>query len=507
MKIKLPSIPVKATWSRWTETLAQRLPRINLAPLTARWASATQPLTSGLQRLVARFRPPPLLLRFLWPLLSIGVLVVLVILARAYLAKPAAAMPGEVARFNLVAGQQVILWYSMSDTAGSALVSFIDEFNAHNEWGITVVPQDQGTYSRLRERLDQALAHRATPDLVALRPYHAAAYASDGYAVTLDDYVNHPQRKVALGDWDDFIPAVLTGQRSPQLDNQLVSFPIGPDAMLLVYNLDWLRSLGYQGPPLTWGTFKEVCKQAVADTNGDGANDTFGYAFVADAPTFSGLVLSREGQVLSPDGRRVLFNTLEGEKALRILRDTFGSDCAYTVPGRDWDRADFTGAKTLFNIVPSSALPAYEADIERTSVFRWGATPLPHNSPDPITSLDGQGWTILKTTPDRQLAAWFFVRWFAEPDQTQRWTLANYTLPLRRSTVEVLLETPDLDPYLKQVLELAEYGQSEPPVPQWEAVRKIVVDAMRDVIGGMDPADALKQAEADANAALGGVQP
>jgi ABC-type glycerol-3-phosphate transport system substrate-binding protein len=236
-------------------------------------------------------------------------------------------------------------------------------------------------------------------------------------------------------------------------------------------------------------------------------NDTFGYAFVADAPTFSALVLSREGALLSDDGARVLFNTLEGEKAMRILRDTFGTSCAYTVPGRDWDRADFASAKTLFNIAPSSTLPAYQSDIERTSMFRWGVAPLPRNGPDPITPLDGPGWTILKTTPDRQLAAWLFVRWFAESNQTQRWTLANYTLPVRRSAIKTLLETPDLNPNLEQVLKMAAYGQPEPSIAKWDAVRKIVVDTMRAVAGGMDPKESLDQAEAAANAALQGGPP
>ncbi len=492
MKIKLPSIPIKDFPNRLTE----RLPRLNLSPLTDRLAAIIQPVSSTLTALNSK-------LRFVWPILAIAALIGLAVLAiRLGPALPAVAMPGELARLNLVAGQEVILWYAMDHAAERMLVTLADEFNATNPWRITVVPQSQGNYARLRQRLNEAVTHNATPDLVALYPYHVAAYAATGHIVALDSYLDHPTLGLTRTDLDDFIPGLLEGERNPQLDNRLMSFPIGPDVLVLVYNLDWLRNLGYQSPPLTWGTFKEVCKQAVSDTNGDGEPDTFGYAFVADAPTFAALVLTRGGTLLSADGRRVLFNSLEGEKGLRVLYETFNAHCAYTVPGRGWDLNDWSSARVLFNIAPGSALPAYRAAIESSSAFRWGVTLLPYTSPEPVTPLHGQSWAILQTTPERQRAAWLFVRWLAESRQTQRWAMATYTLPVRRSAVAALQEMQDLDPELAQVLALAPYGRPEPTVAGWEAVNQIVLEAMQAVTHGADPKAALEQAEKAANAAV-----
>lgn len=475
--------------------LAERLPRIELSPVTNRIAAAVQPLTSRLAALGK--------LRLRWPIFALIALVALVGLAiRLLPLMPAVAMPGELARANLVGGQQVILWYALDDLANKTLMQMIDEFNAVNPWGITVVPQAHGSYSRLRERLNAALEHDAAPDLAMLYPYHVAAYAARGQVIPLDAYLDDPDVGLTRANLDDFIPGVLQGDRNPQFDNQLMSFPVGPNVIVLVYNLDWLRSLGYQSPPLTWGTFKEVCKQAVTDTNGDGAPDTFGYAFVANAPTFSALVLTRGGQVISADGRRALFNTLEGEKALRTLREVFNSRCAYIVSGHAWDRGDFVSAKTMFNIAPSSELPAYIAAIEQTSAFRWGTAPLPHTTTDPITPMYGQSWTIFKTAPSRQWAAWLFVRWFAETRQTQRWAQANYTLPLRRSAVEALSSQETLDPNFRRILELATSGRPEPSIAAWDRVGKILVDAMQSVAEGMEPKDALDQAEKETNAVL-----
>ncbi len=496
VKLKLPSIPVKEWISRAAGALVHKLPRVNLSPLTERFA----PLTARLKLGPAR--------KFLGPAaLVIALAIMGGVLIRLLPAMSAVAIPDELTRLRLVAGQEVILWHAMNDTASSTLTEFVDEFNATNRWGITIVPQNQGTYTRLRERLDSALQRGATPDLVVLYPQHASAYAARADVIAFDDYISSPQAGLTRAELDDFLPGLLEGERNPQLGNQLASFPIGPDAMVLVYNVDWLRSIGYQDPPQTWEIFNQACAQAMADTDGDTMPDTFGYAFVADVPTFSAMMLTRGQELLSQDGSRVLFNTPEGERAMRTLRDAYSSKCAYTAPGRDWDRGDFTNAKVLFNIVPSSALPAYHTIIGKSSIFRWGVSPLPHNGEAPITPLSGQNWTLFKSNPDRQLAAWLFIRWFSEPSQTQRWASANYTLPLRRSAITTLEAQPDLEPTFKRVIELAPYGRPEPSIAKWDDVGKIVLQAMRAVAGGMAPKEALNQAEQAANAALQGGAP
>jgi multiple sugar transport system substrate-binding protein/sn-glycerol 3-phosphate transport system substrate-binding protein len=509
-KFKLPSISIRAVLNRWTERLAlrQRLPHVDLSPVRERISFTFQPLTSKFQPLISNLQSLTFTLRYVWPVLLVVLAAALAIGAvRFYPALTALAMPNELARFNLVAGQQVALWYSMDSAASDALTGLIDEFNAKNPWSITVVPQNQGAYTRLQERLGTALDGGVAPDLVALYPQHVAAFALDEHIVALDSYLNQPDLGLTRTDLSDFIPALLDGDRNPQFGNQLLSFPIGPDVLALVYNIDWMRSIGYQDSPREWGTFKKVCEDAVGDVNKDKQPDTFGYAFVPEAPTFSAFVLTRGGDLLSADGKRVLFNTLEGEKAMRILRDTFGTRCAYTVPGRNWDRSDFVNAKVMFNIAPSSALPAYQAAIEQGAAFRWGVAALPHTTPDPITPMYGQSWAILKTTPARQLAAWLFIRWFAEPRQSQRWALATYTVPVRRSAVQALQAVEHLDPIFERVLALAFYGHPEPPVAQWSTVSKIVVETMNAVTTGTEPKDALGQAETKANSALQGGTP
>jgi multiple sugar transport system substrate-binding protein len=494
---KLRSLP-KVLLDRLTHGLSSlRWPRVPLgngAPVAPAWMSALR------TRL-----PWSLLRKLLWLGLVAGLAAALMALAALQgfrLPAVAAHMLTELTRLRL-AGDEVIVWYAMDAAASHELVELIDEFNTENPWGITVVPQAQANYVHLLQRLETAFARGASPDLTVLYPYHAAAYALDGQVVGLNAYIEHSDWGLGQADLNDLLPGLLESERSPQFDQQVVSFPLGPDALVLVYNVDWLRSLGHQGPPASWTTFKELCGQAVTDINGDGQPDTAGYAFVPDSLVFSALVLARGGQLLSADGQQVLFNSQAGAEALGTLQELYRSKCAYTVAGWGWDRQDLATAKVLFNIVPSSALLGYQSIIERESAFRWGVAPLPHDTPTPVTPLQGQSWTVLKTTPERQLAAWLFIRWFAQARQVRRWALASSTVPLRLSVARELLEDPDTSPAFEAVLELASYGQPEPSAPAWNTLRGMAVEAMQAVVEGADPKNALDQAARSANSILG----
>lgn len=413
---------------------------------------------------------------------------------------PASAAGDEVSRLD-PSGSEVILWHSFSGPAADALAELVDEFNATNTWHIVVVPQYQGVYPTLRNRLDDALDRGAAPDLTTLYPYHAAAYVKRGAAIPLDAYATNAHFGFNEADRSDIYPVFLASDRNPQLGGQWVSFPMERSAWVLYYNADWLKSLGYQGAPLTWPAFKEMCQRASVDINSDGVVETFGYAMIPDASAFSALVLSRGGMLVSEDARLVKFNSTEGTRAMNILRDIFPFRQAYIAQGHTWDRVDFAKGKAMFTIAPSSELPAYKAAVDQGGLFRWGVAPLPHNTPDPIADFVGQSWTVFQTMPRRQLAAWLFIRWFSGVNQTRRWAEATTTLPLRKSAAQAMIKK-DMDPNLKTVLDLLPFGQSEPAVTGWDSAREVLAETMRAVAGGQLPQTALDQAEAKVNPLL-----
>ncbi|NIO68469.1 MAG: ABC transporter substrate-binding protein, partial [Anaerolineae bacterium] len=70
----------------------------------------------------------------------------------------------------------------------------------------------------------------------------------------------------------------------------------------------------------------------------------------------------------------------------------------------------------------------YSAAIEEGTIvepeFEWSIAPFPHEAAKPIVGMYGPTLCVFKTTPQKQLAGWLFIKWFTEPEQAARWAIA-----------------------------------------------------------------------------------
>ena len=81
----------------------------------------------------------------------------------------------------------------------------------------------------------------------------------------------------------------------------------------------------------------------------------------------------------------------------------------------------------------TTQLPEIFDAVEARGGFRWNVSPVPYGRRDPTLTISGPAWVMLKSTPAKQLAAWLFIRWFAETPQAVRWSQLTGLLPLRQS--------------------------------------------------------------------------
>jgi ABC-type glycerol-3-phosphate transport system substrate-binding protein len=63
--------------------------------------------------------------------------------------------------------------------------------------------------------------------------------------------------------------------------------------------------------------------------------------------------------------------------------------------------------------------------------------------------VQGPSFSLLRSTPEKQLAAWLFLKWFTEPGQQARWARTFSALSVRLSAVDFLedyiVENPRYD--------------------------------------------------------------
>ncbi|RMF27510.1 MAG: ABC transporter substrate-binding protein [Chloroflexi bacterium] len=399
-------------------------------------------------------------------------------------------------------GQTITYWYQHSRKREEVLQEMIQEFNQTNKWGITVVGEYQGHYGEIYEKMLTAIAGGEVPDLVVAYQNQAASYAIAGAVEDLNPYVTSPTWGFTKEELQDFFPAFLNQDISAQLGGIRLGFPPNRSMEVMYYNEDWLKELGYDKPPETWDEFREMACKAVKQPFSKGPGEGMGYELSVDTSRFASMVFSRGGDLMNEDQTAYTLNTPEAQDTMKFLQDLFADGCATLVSERYGDQADFGAGKLLFTIGSSSGLPYYKDAVSEGANFNWSVAPLPHTTPEPVQNIYGASISVLKTTPERQLAAWLFLKWFTEPEQQAKWAKVSNYFPVRKSVAEGMKDYFAENPAYAKAFELLKYGKTEPPVAGYDVVRDLIEEAMTKIVGGADVQETLAELEKEANQVL-----
>ena len=180
---------------------------------------------------------------------------------------------------------------------------------------------------------------------------------------------------------------------------------------------------------------------------------------------------------------------------------------AFVVIGKAFqDQTDFSLGKIAFTFGSTAGLPFYKQAIDQAGkVKNWGIAPSPHSTPNPVVDLYGPSVTIFKTTPERERAAFIFLKWMMDKDPNAEWIKATYYFPARQSTKAALADFINANPSYGQAFDWLQYGRTEPTIAAWNPIRGFIADAMTAVANGKaTPEAALKDAAQKANAAIAG---
>lgn len=335
-------------------------------------------------------------------------------------------------------GALVVYWHTLTASDEDRLLEMIDDFNAGNEWGITVVGEYQGNLQTLYERVIAGIPSDQLPGLVMTDGSLAASYVAQDVAVALSPYLESENWGFTQAELEDFFPSTLVSEKLLQFNDQIYSFPSCRSLQVLYYNVDWLKELDYDAPPQTWNAFREM---ACAASNP--AEGLFGFEMGMDSSIFTSLLATQDIPLLNPETTAYTLGGEQGRAALQFLQDLINDGCAL------WETengllADFSVGKTLFAIDSTVGLPAYQREVMEGPHFALSVSVLPHTTHDPLLGAYGASLTILRTSPREQLAAWLFIKWLAEPAQQARWSQHAACFPIRRSAFE------DMEAYLKE---------------------------------------------------------
>jgi multiple sugar transport system substrate-binding protein len=421
-------------------------------------------------------------------------------------AQPAATQPqGATDPWANVdpSGQTVVFWHVYTQAFNDEINKIVDNFNSTNQWGITVDPEYQGYYNDIFNKMLGVLNTQDAPSLVVAYQNQAATYQLADSLVDMNPMVNSPKWGLSEADQKDFFPGFWQQDVFPSYGNARLGFPPNRSMEVMYYNMDWLKELGYDAPPTTPDQFKEMtCKAVQQPFSKATAQGPMGYELSNDASRLASWAFAFGGDIFDYNASKFTYNSDAAQQAMAFMQDLFKGGCATMVTEQYGDQTDFGTGKLLFTIGSSAGLPYYQQAVDGGAKFNWSIAAIPHTTPDPVMNIYGPSISMPKTTPEQELAAWLFLKYFTSTDVQAEWAKVTQYFPVRASVADGLADFFAANPSYKTAFDMLKYSHFEPPVPGYDFVRSKAQDAIAAITNGDDVKTTLDDLNQQANSIL-----
>lgn len=394
-------------------------------------------------------------------------------------------------------GQTVVFWHAMSSGANlEGMTALVDQFNATNEYGITVEAIAQGNQGDLETAFNGAITTGELPNLTMGFPNGLSRWHSLGVIKGLNEYIADPTYGISAEDYAAIFPGPLSS--GTLADGTQVGIPMHQSAQVIFYNHTWAQELGFANPPATSDEFKEqACAAAAA--NGDG---TGGLVYFPDASFVSPWIWAFDGDYLNDAGDGYDLNNGTVLQVALFLKDLVDSGCTLTTPS--FPNPEFAARQALFAVSSTAGQPFQQAAMDDAgNEDVWGAIPFVGPNGTQVVDAFGQMIGVVETNPEADLASWIFLRYLTSAETQSEWIGYTGYFP-SQSTTDVG-DRAETDAVWAGALDLLQYGQAEPNLPAHGTVRSLIRDAFFAILDAADEAGVqavLDQLNDDAAAAV-----
>ena len=249
-------------------------------------------------------------------------------LVAASLAIPTSAWAQDAS--GHLSGSINIAYWNYGPAAETGNKAIADGFMAENP-GVTVTlttiaGENWGTYYA---NLATTIASGERPDMAFTASEGIKFLAQNGLVVPINDYLaNDPDAAALQGN---IAPALL---QSFAFGDDITALPQGWNNMIIYYNKGVFDEAGVPYPTAdwTWDQFRETAQKLTKDTDGDGNNDRYGFAWASNE-IFPGIlpwVANAGGNLVNDDVSAPTANSPEVVKAVTFLKGLLDDGIAVT---------------------------------------------------------------------------------------------------------------------------------------------------------------------------------
>lgn len=381
-------------------------------------------------------------------------------------------------------------WHGYTEADGEVLNDLVAEFNeSQDEVKITPAVKPWAT---LLDSALPALTAKKGPQLMAIPPENIPVFASKGALQPLDDWYESDSAADVLNPG-----AVDTGI----VDGERFGAPLSFTPLTMFYNVAMFEAAGVS-VPTTWDEWVAAATALTIDANGDGEPEQYGLALQDNATVGNGvwpsLFKSGGGDVVTADGD-VVVDSPENVETLTYWSDAVaaGKFSPTGLTGADADGLFSAGKVAMTLGGPWLATVSEESGID------YGIAPLPAGPDGIVASALAVDMSITaQASAEEKAAAEKFFTWFYQKENMVTWSLASGWPPL---TSEVSAEDVAENPVVSALTEQSEYGAALLPgvIPSTDVLTALDTATQKALAGG-DPADLLRAAQEEMEAALAG---
>ncbi|XEC96299.1 ABC transporter substrate-binding protein [Paenibacillus tarimensis] len=394
--------------------------------------------------------------------------------------------------------QKVELTFYYPVAVGGPLTQIIenmaqDFMNEHPD--ITVKPVYTGSYSDTMIKAQAAVQGKTPPDVAVLLSTELFTLLDMDAIVPLDDRIVSDGGN---GYLDDFYPGFLA---NAQTGSQTWSIPFQRSTIVLYYNKEAFKNAGLDPDkaPQTWDELVEYAKALTKDGQWGLEIPSTGFQYWM----FQTFALQSGDNIMTPDGKKVYFDTQENMESLQFWTDLAKLHKVMPEGAIEWGTvpSDFIEGKTAMMYHTTGNL----TNVKNNAKFEFGVSMLPKNKQHGTPTGGGNFYIFKGIGEEKQEAAWKFVKFMTEPVRIAQWSIDTGYVAPRKSAYE----TEKMKAYTAEfpaalvARDQLQYASAELSTHNNGKVTKIFNDAIQSVLtGSADAASALKKAQTEADKAL-----
>ena len=320
------------------------------------------------------------------------------------------------------------MWHYMNGGQADALNSIIEDFNATNDKGITVNAISQGSIVDLNKKVISAAQSNSLPAIINVYPDVATGLIEDKKLVNLSSFIN--DKNVGMADeMDDFVDSFI--QETSQWNNgEVYGLPMTKSTEVLYVNKNMLESLGYTLEDLEDLTFEklaEISNKAVTELGVAGFGfDSSSNAFISSLK-MDGLDFVDSKGTINVDNEWVreymtFFQKQAQSGAFRIA----GEDKFLSNPFVNQKMLCYQGSSAGYAYLNNGG--AFEIAVVEVPVFE---------GKDKAVMQQGASLFVTNNvSAEAQYAAYEFVKFATNAENTAKFATATGYLPVRKSAIE-----------------------------------------------------------------------